>query len=55
MAKKGIELYELLILAVLVIGIAYLFDSVLLIGLVFIVLNVIRLTRAHKQCIAASA
>jgi len=47
--KKGLMLFELLILAVLVIGIAYLFHSLLLISVAFVVLNVIRLTRKHAQ------
>ncbi|MBL4762379.1 MAG: low temperature requirement protein A [Gammaproteobacteria bacterium] len=47
--KKGLQLFELLILAALVIGIAYFFHSILLISLSFVVLNVIRLSRDHKQ------
>jgi low temperature requirement protein LtrA len=47
--KKGIILYELLILAALVVGIAFLANSVLLISIVFVALIVIRLTRKHLQ------
>jgi low temperature requirement protein LtrA len=47
--KKGLERYELLILAASVVGIALLVNSVLLISAVFIVLIAIRLTRKHLQ------
>lgn len=47
--KKGVKLYELLILAILVIVIAFIFNSVLLISFAFVTLNVIRLTRKHWQ------
>jgi low temperature requirement protein LtrA len=47
--KKGIYLFELLILAVLVVGIALLFNSVLLISVIFVLLNIIRLFRKHHQ------
>ena len=52
--KKGIVLYELLILAALVIGIAFFAKSVLLISVVFVVLIAIRLTRKHRQVKTAS-
>jgi len=47
--KKGIKLFELLILAVLVVGIAVLFNSILLISSAFLILNIIRLVRSHTQ------
>ena len=47
--KKGIILYELLILAAFVVGIACIANSVLLISIVFVALIVIRLTRKHRQ------
>ena len=48
--KKGIKLYELLILAALVVAIAVLSNGILLIGIAFVGLNVIRVTRQHIQC-----
>ena len=50
--KKGFSKYELLLLAVLVIGIAVLFNSILLIGIALTLLNAIRLVRQHRQCLA---
>ena len=50
--KKGISKYELLLLAVLVIGIAILLNSILLIGIALTLLNAIRLVRQHRQCLA---
>ena len=47
--KKGLKKYELLILAALVVGIAILFQSILLIGIAFVILNAIRLVRRHRQ------
>lgn len=47
--KKGLVLYELLILAALVVGIAFLTNSVLLISIAFVALNAIRLARKHRQ------
>lgn len=47
--KKGIQLFELLILAVLIVVIALLFKSILMISIAFVVLNIIRLTRKHRQ------
>ena len=47
--KKGIELFELLILAVMVVVVALLFNSMLLISVAFVALNIIRLMRKHKQ------
>ncbi len=47
--KKGLRLFELLILAGFVVGIAFLFNSLLLISIAFVVLNVIRLAREHSQ------
>ncbi len=47
--KKGLQLFELLILAVLVVVIALLFKSILLICIAFVVLNIIRLARKHMQ------
>ncbi len=47
--KKGLMKYELLILAVLVVGIAILFQSILLMGIAFVILNAIRLVRRHRQ------
>jgi low temperature requirement protein LtrA len=47
--KKGLERYELLILAAAVVGIALLANSVLLISTVFVALIAIRLTRKHLQ------
>ena len=49
LAKKGFKKYELLVLAVLVVGIAILFNNILLIGVAFVILNVIRLVRRHLQ------
>jgi low temperature requirement protein LtrA len=49
LGKKGIQLYELLILAGLVLVISLLSDNILLIGIAFVGLNVIRLTRQHIQ------
>ena len=46
--KKGIELYELLILAATVVSIALLFNSILLISLAFVTMILIRLTREHR-------
>ena len=47
--KKGAQLYELLVLAVVVIGIAYIFNSVLMISIAFVAMNAIRLARDHNQ------
>lgn len=47
--RKGLKKYELLMLAALVIGIAMLFQSILLMGIAFVILNVIRLVRRHRQ------
>lgn len=47
--KKGFQLFELLILAVLVISIAYFTHSVLLISIALVALNVTRLVRKHNQ------
>lgn len=47
--KKGLELFELLILATLVVGIAFFFNSILLISISFVALNVIRTVRDHRQ------
>ena len=52
--KKGLRLFELLIFALLVVGIAFLFNSLLLISAAFVALNVVRLARDHdvvgKNC-----
>jgi low temperature requirement protein LtrA len=47
--RKGFKKYELLILAALVVGIAILFQSILLMGIAFVILNAIRLIRRHRQ------
>ena len=47
--KKGFEKYELLVLAALVVGIAVVSNSILLIGIAFVLLNVMRLVRRHRQ------
>jgi len=47
--KSGLKLFELLILAVMVLILAVTTKSVLLIGLAFATLNVIRLWRKHKE------
>jgi len=47
--KKGFAKYELLFLAALVVGIAVIFNSILLIGILFTLLNAIRLIRQHRQ------
>ena len=47
--KKGLELFELLILVAVVTGITILSNSILLIGVAFVVLNAVRLTRQHLQ------
>jgi low temperature requirement protein LtrA len=47
--KKGLKRYELLMLAVLIVGIAIFYKSVLLIGIAFVTLNIIRLARQHNQ------
>jgi low temperature requirement protein LtrA len=47
--KKGVKRYELLILAICVLAIAVFFNNVLLIGIAFVSLNIIRLFRQHKQ------
>jgi low temperature requirement protein LtrA len=47
--KKGFQRFELLILAALVIGSIFLFNSLLLISTLFVSLNIIRLTRKHIQ------
>jgi low temperature requirement protein LtrA len=47
--KKGFKKYELLILAVLVVGIAVLFQSILLMGVAFVILNAVRLVRRHRE------
>jgi len=49
LTKKGLKKYELLLLAVLVLSIAILFNNILLIGVAFVILNVIRLVRRHLQ------
>ncbi|MET0070239.1 MAG: low temperature requirement protein A [Candidatus Thiodiazotropha sp.] len=49
LAKSGLEAVELPLLAVAVIAIAVLFETVLLIGLAFVTLNAIRLVRKHRQ------
>jgi len=49
--KKGIMLYELLILAVSVLVIALFFQSILLIGVAFASINIIRVTMRHKACL----
>jgi low temperature requirement protein LtrA len=46
---KGLKLYDLLILAVLVLVIAVYSNSILLIGVALVCLNIIRLTRQHLQ------
>ena len=53
--KKGISKYELLLLAVLVIGIAVFSNSILLIGIAFALLNAVRLVKSHRQCLAMDA
>ncbi len=45
--KKGIQLFELLILVIVVAGIVIWSNSILLIGIAFVGLNAIRLTRQH--------
>lgn len=47
--KKGLGRYELIILAVAVVAIAYFTQSVLLMGVAFTLLNVFRLAARHKQ------
>ena len=47
--KTGVKRYELLILAIIVLGIAFFFKSILLVGFAFVCLNAIRLIRKHKQ------
>ena len=47
--KKGLELYELLILAILIVGIALMFNSVLMISIVFVAMITIRLIREHLR------
>ena len=47
--KKGLERLELLLLAVIVVLLAVFTQSVLLIGLAFVALNVIRLVRRHGE------
>jgi low temperature requirement protein LtrA len=49
LAKKGFEKYEILLLAVLVVGIAIVFQSILLMGIAFVTLNAIRLVRRHRK------
>ncbi len=45
--KKGIKKYELLILTVLVMATAIFLKSIILIGLIFVLLNITRLVRRH--------
>ncbi len=47
--KQGYERYELLILAALVIGITILFNTILLVAMSFVALNIIRLARRHRR------
>jgi low temperature requirement protein LtrA len=47
--KKGIQLFELLILAAIVVAIAVFFNSILWISIAFVILNIIRLVRKHNQ------
>jgi len=47
--KRGLKLFELLILAVVVVVLAVTTESVLLIGLAFVTLNGIRLWRRHRE------
>ena len=47
--KKGVSKYELLLLALAVILIAVVLESILLIGIAFTLLNVIRLVRQHQK------
>ncbi len=47
--KKGLQLFELVILAALVVTIAIIFQSILMICIIVVVFNVIRLIREHNQ------
>jgi low temperature requirement protein LtrA len=47
--RNGLQKYELLILAACVVGISILFQSIVLMGIAFVALNVIRLVRRHRQ------
>lgn len=47
--KKGLEFFELLVLAVVVLVFAVTTQSVLMIGLAFVTLNLIRLWRRHQE------
>lgn len=47
--KKGLQAVELLLLAGLVIGLAFTTRSVLLIGFAFVALNALRLVRRHRE------
>jgi len=49
--KKGFIRYELLLLAALIIGVAVFMNSILVIGLSFMLLNIIRLVRQHRSFI----
>ena len=49
MEKKGPARYELIVLAVVVLAIAYFTQSILLIGVAFTFLNILRLRSRHKQ------
>jgi len=50
--KKGIKLFELLILALLILGIGFVFQNILMMSLVFVAMITIRVIREHKQCIS---
>ena len=52
--KKGLKLYEILILALLILGIAFVLHSVLIMSLVFVALIAIRLSRKHLQTKSAA-
>jgi len=47
--KKGLKLYELLFLAILILAITFLFSNILMISFTLVALIVIRLVRKHSQ------
>jgi len=53
--RQGLKQYELLLLALAVLGIAFVTENILYMGCAFVVLNVIRLMRKHRECVLEKA
>ena len=48
--KKGLQRYELLILASFILGISFFMPNILVISAAFVLLNILRVYRQHKEC-----